>query len=171
VAYINKERNNAKFFLFKYLRNSSDSADMTVNGSSVPVAFEYTVPSGKTAEIYRLNFQITDGGIGWGEFAGLGTALGNGLKIEVIGTDDAVIIDFLNGETITVNENFNALAGVDAVSSVAAGDDHMPIRWTVARANGGDPLQLEEGQTFRITVQDNLTEVAFFECMVQGKIY
>lgn len=170
---VNKGRDTADFFLFEFLRNPlDDDHDMVVNGASVPVNFQYLVPSGKTAQISRLNFQIIDGGIGYNEFGGLGSVLTNGLLIKVLDTDGTtVLIDFMDGETIKSNEDFNALAGVDTVTTPAAGDDQLAIRWTIARANDGGSMTLHEGQILRVTVQDDISALTKFQIMVQGKVY
>lgn len=170
---LSKDRNAPEFFLYKMLRNPADqSTDMDVDGSSSAVAFEYTVPSGKMVELVRLNIDIVDGGIGNNEFAGLGSVLTNGVKLEIIDTDGiAIILDFTDGEPITSNSYWAHLGGADSVIYPAAGDDRMVIRFTVAKANAGLPMVLKEGLRVRMTIRDDLTAITHMECMIQGKIY
>lgn len=155
--------------VFKYLRNAGGSLDMN---AATPAAFFWQVPAGRVAEIIRVNFSIVDGAAGYGEFAGLGAALTNGLKIEIQDAASNVLFDFLDGQTIKTNEQFGNLAGIDGVVQPSAGDDFIPIRWTIARAipySAG--LVLDGGQKIVVTTQDALNNITFFRTMVQGRYY
>ncbi len=160
-------------FLFKMLRNPlDDSSDMTVNGAVTAVMFEYTVPLGSTVELNRINIDIVDGGIGYGEFAGLGSDLSKGIKLEIIDPDGAtVLLDFTDSNPIKSNAQWTHLAGTDTVAIVAAGDDLLPIRWTIVKTGSGEPMVLNGGEIFRLTVQDDLTTISHFEGMLQGKVH
>ncbi len=159
------KRAPANKLIFTYLRSSTDE-NMAVDGSSTAVTFDYTCPAGKRALIHRINFFIVDNAMQYGRFGGLTAGLTNGLLIKAHDADDAVLLDFLNGETIQTNEDFTTLSGVDAIIEPTAGDDYLPIRWTIAKS--GAELHLQPGQYIRLTVQDNLTGLTKFEAMVQG---
>ncbi len=155
-------------FLFKFLRTSAGSEDMATTAG----VYQYTVPDGKTAEIFRVNFQIVDGGITYNEFGGLGAVLTNGIKIEIIDQDTTtVILDFLDGETIKANEHFAALSGVDAALDLAAGDDALLVRWSISKAGDNHGVVLQAGEILRVTTQDDLTNLTVFQAMVQGKVF
>ncbi len=110
--------------------------------------------------------------MGYGEFAGLGSALTNGLKVELQDADSNVLFDFMNGYTIKTNEDFDALAGVDTVVEPSAGDDSMPVRWTIARAiPRSHGLVVDAGHKIVVTVQDNLTNITKFRAMLQGRYW
>ncbi len=168
---LNKQRNNAQFHLHKLLRHTvTDSEDLSVDGSSIPAKYEYTVPSGKTAEIFSFNIDIVDGGIGFNEFGGLGSPLTNGVQIEIYDDDGTtVLLDLTDGHGIKINTHWTHFAGL-AVITPAAGDDGLQVRAHLVEDNG-HPIQLEEGQTFRVTVNDNLTGITHFEFMLHGMIY
>jgi hypothetical protein len=129
---------------FELFRNSSLSADMNVDGSVTPVVFEVVA----TQRIYvqRVNFEIVDGSITPTKFAGL-TALTNGVLVRIVDSDDNVLKDFLDGETIKQNSDWSLLAGSDVPITAAAGDDELPIRWTVSKGTG-DALELSDGEKF-----------------------
>lgn len=155
--------------VFKFLRNSSDSIEMNVNGSSSAVAFSWTVPSGRSFEFSRHCIVMIDGGIGYNEFGGLGATLTNGLKVEFKDASDAVLLDPLDGTTIKTNEDFGALAGTDNLAQPGVGDDSFPIRWTSTRAvPGGAGMAMVSGEKLVVTVQDNLTGLTKFRWMIQG---
>lgn len=158
-----KPRSAGKF-VYEFLKNGA-SADLNIDGST-PVNFTYTVPASKTLILARFNFALVDGSMTYGKFGGL-TALTNGLKLEILDTDGSTqLLDFTGGLNIKTNEDFACLAGVDAIAEPAAGDDFMPIRFTVNKA--GAPMLVHEGQVIRLVVQDNLSALSHFRCMVQG---
>ena len=171
---INKGRNSPEFFLYKQLRNPlNGSSEMTVDGSGTAVAFEYTVPTGKDVELHRFLFDLVDGAIKYGQFAGLATELTNGVKIEIIDADGTtVLVDFTDGHNVKSNSHWSHVAGIDSIIQPAAGDDGLPIRFSIFKANtDGFGMYLSEGRRVRVTVQDDLTTVSHFECTIQGKIY
>jgi hypothetical protein len=156
-------------FVFKYLADS-DVVDMSAS-SDTSKTFEYTVPAGKNFYLQRVNFVIVDGSITPAKFGGL-SALTNGLKIQVLSSAGAEVIDFTDGQNIKTNSDFALLAGVDSIIRPAAGDDMFPVRWTIDKA--GD-LKAEKGNfimgplsVFRITVQDDLSGITLFKAMIQG---
>lgn len=158
---------NVQNLFFEPLKNGSSVA-MNVNGSSTAVEFSVTVPAGRTLQWHRTNFVIIDGGIQAGLFAGIvGGALTNGLNIKVVNGDGTTQKDFTTSfGDIKTNEDWNLLAGIDGVQQQLAGDDILPVRWTVARA--GLAPELPSGYKIVVTVQDDLTSIVKFKGMVQG---
>lgn len=150
-------------FIFKWLKNGS-TVDMNVDASST-ITYQYTVPASKTVYLQRVNVSLVDGSMTYGKFGGL-TALTNGIKVEVLDSAGGTLVDFFDGETIKANEDFAPLAGVDAIAEPAAGDDFMPVRWTISKA--GDSLRLIEGDVIRFTLQDDLSDLSYFRAMIQG---
>jgi hypothetical protein len=135
--------------------------------STIAANFDVVAPAGrKNLNIQRVVFQIIDGGMTLGKFGGL-TALTTGCKVTVVDPDGNEQVDFLNGTTIKTNGDFNLLAGVDALVEPAAGDDSMPVRWTLTRGLGG-PLSLPTGWRLRFRVQDDLSGITTFRAMSQG---
>ncbi len=166
MVSINKEP------VFAWLRlngTASGSKDMTVVASaSGSKVFAFIAPAGERTVIERLNIQIIDASIQWGKFGGL-SALTNGIKVEHVRASGAVLEDYFDGETIKTNEDWAALAGSDVISSNAAGDDAIKVRWTLSRV--GTPLVMEGGTEFRLTLQDSCTGLTKFQAMVQGHLF
>ena len=160
------EKPHISKLIFKRL-SAGGSADMAVDGSSTAVKFKWTSPVGKAAEIMRINFVIVDGGIGYGEFGGLGSALTNGLLVQVFDVNDNELVDFLDGNPIKTNEQFGYLAGADAISLPAAGDDSFHVRWTLSKA-ANQSIALDAGDYIQVTVRDNLSALSDFGAMIQG---
>ncbi len=125
-----------------------------------------TAKSPKGVDVARVNFKLVDGAMRWDRFGGLGGGLGNGLKIEHISTGGSALFDFTDGQKIKTNADFGLLAGVDAIVEPTAGDDAMPVRWTLAKA--GKPFHITQGQSLRITIEDATSAVTSFEAMAQG---
>ena len=102
---------------------------------------------------------------------GLASALTNGIVVEVVngsGSTATQLFDFTDGQNIKTNENWTLLSGTDAVATPAAGDDALPIRWTLAKS--GSSLYLKPGHRIRFTLQDDLTGISSMRAMVQGEL-
>lgn len=157
-----------KNLFFEALKNGSSSIAMNVNGSVTAVQFFVTVPTGRSLVWERTNFIIVDGGISAGLFAGIvGGALTNGVNIKVVDENGTTVKDFTTGfGNIKTNEEWNLLAGIDGVQQQLAGDDLLPVRWTVSRA--GQPPKLDAGWKIVVTIQDDLSSIVKFEGLVQG---
>jgi hypothetical protein len=155
---------HADKLFFKFLRNGG-SEEMNVNGSVTPAAFEFSA-TGKTHLITHLVVHIQDGGITPTEFAGLGSALSNGLLISVYDTDGTTeLLDITDGHPITDNGEFAHLQSEAPVITVpAAGDDDLHA---VIDFEGG--LLLDPGQSVRVTVRDDLTAVTEFHMLAHGR--
>ena len=156
--------------VYEYLRNLSNlSPEMNADGSS-GINFDWVVPLGtvyKKFQWARINFSMTDGGMGWGEFGGLGSALANGILLQVLDQNLAIKQDFNTAtEPITINDNFANLAGTDGIFTAAAGDDGLPIRFTISKS--GNKMTLYPGWRIRLRTQDDLSDISFFRTMVQG---
>lgn len=163
------ERLHPKYYVYEYLKDGSDP-EMNVDGTT-PASYIYTVPPGALFELMRINMMIVDGGIGWGEFGGLAASLTNGVTCEILDASSNQVLDFTGGQNIKNNEDFTALAGVDAIGTAAAGDDALPVRFTIAKASAGKPMRLPEGYVVQMKVQDNISGLSYFRAMVQGKVF
>ena len=161
-------------FIYAWLRQTSgnppvsgDDRDMNVNGSlATPGVFQWTVPLQRIAKLSRINIVIVDGGIGWNEFAGLGSDLTNGIMFETMFADGNPSLNFLEGEAIKTNSDFTALAGVDAISVAAAGDDVLPVRFSFFKS--GSEIELRENESIRMMIRDDLTGVTRMRAKLQG---
>ncbi len=166
-SFFNKKRTfTPDEFIFKFLRNGS-SAEMNINGSTVPQVFEYVIPAGKFAWLQRINISGHNEAITPELFIGL-SALGVGLKFEALDELDNVLIEFTDGLNIKKNVDFNSLAGVDSTIDVngAGQQDGFSVRWTMAKA--GEALFMRAGYKLRVTIADDLRSINQLRMMVQG---
>lgn len=151
-------------FIFSGVKNGA-AIEMNVNGSSTPVSYRYTVPADNRVYLYRVNFIMLDASITAAKFGGV-ASLTTGITIKLKNSSDALLLDFLDGQTIQNNTEFGLLAGVDV--NIGPGTDSLGVRWTINNAGGS--LYMESGDYLEILIQDNLTGLTSFQAMLQGII-
>ena len=150
--------------LFKWLRESGDSRDASVNGSGTAVPFEYTATEDHV-HITRMIVTITDTGTFDATLYGNRVILVNGIKVEII-RDGAVHLDLLDGHPIHSNTDGAALCHDFTYHDIGTGDNRATIRWTFAHT--GHPLTLLAGDIFRVTIQDDLETLTGHYFQIQG---
>lgn len=161
----------AQDHVYEYLTRASDETiEMNIDGSGGAINFDYIVPAGtvfKNFMFSRINIVLVDGTIRWGQFGGLGSALANGLLFQVL-DDNGVIQQHFGTDVkpIQANEDFIALAGIDSLLTPAAGDDALPVRFSIFKS--GHRITMFPNWIMRAVVQDNLTGLSAFRMMVQG---
>lgn len=157
-------------FAFKYIRFEG-SPHMKVDGSSTPVIFKYTVPEGKSFFWARSVIHLKSFTTNPNDFGAILDGLNNGLLMSVKDADEEVLIDFLDGETVKTNTDFGDMASVDVVfrTVVPARLDSLLVRWTVQ--NAGAAMILSAGESFTVTVQDDLSGLSAMRMMLQGLLY
>lgn len=163
-------------FVYKLLMRTSgpqsasgEDYDMDTDSDQTVSVFEYQVPASYTFKLWRVNFEIVGTGMRMLYFGNTTGPLTNGCLFQIMDSDGATeLLDFTNGLTIASNADFALLAGVDSIIQPAAGEDIMPVRFTVAKA--GAPMLLTAGQRIRWTVRDDISSNAVFRTMVQGTI-
>jgi hypothetical protein len=154
----------ANTHVFKWLRESGGSRDANVDGASTPVLFEY-VSTEDHVDVTRMIVTITDAGTFDALLYGNRVVLVNGIKVEII-RDGAVILDLLDGHPIHSNTDWAAMCYDFTYHDIGSGDNRAVIRWTFAHA--GHPLSLSEGDTLRVTIQDNLEALTGHYFQIQG---
>lgn len=142
------------------------NATSTANTTN-PAVYKFTVPSGRSAVVERVNGLLVDASIDLTKFGGV-AARTNGLKIWTETAAGSVITNYTTDVTIKKNGDWCLLAGPDIgdVNTLGAGDDLQLIRWTLSKA--GQPVRLNAGESIRVAVQDNIQSLTQFTLMVQG---
>lgn len=149
--------------IFEHLKTEDGNHDMSVDGSG---GIEYFYEARGDKIITRSLILIIDGVITPTKLGGI-SAVNNGILVEVHDSDGDLLKNFLDVSPIKKNADFSLLAGVDATVVVAAaGDDYLPIRWTLAKT--GRSLLLSDGQRFVVTIQDDLSDISSMEWILQG---
>lgn len=157
-------------YVYFHLTTAAGAFDMNVDGSAVPVNFDFVVPAGtryKTFSFSRINFELVDGAMRWDRFGGLGGGLANGLLLQIVDNNNAIRQDFdTTRRPIMTNSDFSPLAGIDNLLTAAAGPDAMPIRFSIFKA--GRTMTLFPNWRIRLVVRDDLRNIDLFRTMIQG---
>lgn len=161
----------SRFFTHQSGPSGGDDENMNPTagtGTPAPAVYAVVVPAKTRFLITRVHLLIKDLNCKIGKFGGL-SALANGMKVEAINSDGTTVdIDFLDGKTIKMNEDFDWLAGVDVpfIANTAAADA-VPVRWTLTR-DLNDELELVPGASLRLTMQDDLSGLTEFRAIAKG---
>ena len=139
------------------------SHDMAVDGSLTPVVFSYPVPEGECAVIGRLMLYMSSStNFSEDKFAHL-DELPYGLRIEVNGTE---LTNWTNNVHIS-HTMYDFGSGGDIFGKAA---QSAKGRWTFSKAHakaGG--LLVTEGQEFKATVRDDLSDLDHLHLTIQGQ--
>lgn len=147
---------------------STNDYDLDTDSDTVDSVFAYSNSDHATL-IARINIELLDGSIRNDRFAGIAAAaLTNGCLFRVVNNNGGLALDFLDGVSIKQSADFAALAGADSVISQAAGDDLMPIRFSLFKAAMNRPLRLPKNHRIEWTNRDDLSSISLFRIMVQG---
>ena len=154
-------------FIFKRLRNGAGSYDMATTADE----FRYTVGAGNVFYWERAIIKIKSSGIDIGDFGGIAGGLTNGCLIMIHDSDDSILLDPMDEETIKTNGDFADMAAIDVRPETSTGValDQFTARWTVEKA--GAPMALTEGQHVAFTTQDNLSALTFMSIILHGLEY
>lgn len=135
-----------------------------VNAGGAAQAFTYTVPEGKTLLLDQVGLTIADSGAWTAAVLGaLGAALANGLRIDVVETDETVLAPILPVAKTTA-ELVSAPGA--AAAMVMADLLHVDLD---ARAEGW-PIKVTAGRKVRLQVHDDLTGLTLVRATVRGRL-
>lgn len=148
------------------LATAGGAVDANVNGSVVGVAFEYEVAAGKVLLLDELELVVRDTGAFTGASFGAGSALTNGLRVEVIDTDGVTVrASLLAGASAKINADLAEVPG--AVIAMPWIDTLQA--WLPVRAEGW-PIRLTAGQRVRMTVADDLSGLDGLRATLRGRL-
>lgn len=141
------------------------SIEQAVDGSSTPVNFLYTVPTGYVYYVNRIIIAIQDSGKFDAAKYGNGLVLPNGIQIGTLlatgGTVDATA-----QLPIKTNSDWASYAYDLTFHSEGAGDDVAVASYSFQE--DGLPLTISEGNAFLMRVNDNLTGIVRQHARVAG---
>lgn len=156
-------------WISEFLKNGG-SSNQAVNGSVTPVNFDYVVAAGDDVYVNRIIVHLEDNtGIDSGSYGGISpvAALTNGITLNIVRADAAMAdIDLLDGEPVQTNADWAKFCYDVSVSNFGSGNEALTIRWTFAGA--GKPIHLFPGDTFRMTIRDDLTSLVAHSANIQG---
>jgi hypothetical protein len=126
---------------------------------STPDEFFFTPAGADVFQAERLLVTVEDTNGMKSNLYGVLAALTNGIEVKIIDSDGSTVIeDLTDGLPIKTNAHWRRYcydADVDAWGGAAPADDHLSVRWTLAKA--GVPLILKAGQRISVFLNDNLT--------------
>ncbi|MCP5005811.1 MAG: hypothetical protein GY941_18025 [Planctomycetes bacterium] len=75
-------------------------------------------------------------------------------------------LDLTGGYNVMSNAGWQALCHDFAHNALGTGNETASIRWTFSKA--GKPITLEVGESFRVTINDNLSGLEAHYFQIQG---
>lgn len=149
---------------------SGNDFDMDTDSDVTNSIFEYEIPTRTTMKFSRINFILVDTGIRPGDFGGINGGLTNGCLLRVIDADGSSVLQHFGTHQLPIktNADFGPLSGIDIPIAALAGDDLLPVRFSIFKA--GAPMLLAAGQIVRWVNRDDLSTITKFRAMVQGVI-
>lgn len=148
------------------LRNG-ESSDMNVNGSTTPVIFKYTVPTGRAFLAYHQTMTLIDNAaINADEFGAIRSGLSQGVLMKVMDHNGNLVKDLLDGRSIKRNGDFSTFTGVHVQQ--LGGNRGLGVLWTWTHATGGRPVYLPPETSICLEVRDDLTRLLNFTSTIQG---
>ncbi|UCE39323.1 MAG: hypothetical protein JSW00_08920 [Thermoplasmata archaeon] len=157
----------ANRYFSRYL--STDGTTSGTKDMSTTADEYYIVDTTQSLDIYRMIVTYQDGtGGNVSEYANLNAALTTGIEVKVIRRDGSTVLqDLTDGLPVKTNGDWARLCYDAQLISWGGGDDYFCVRWTFTR--GGSPIRLEPGQSLRMIINDDLTNVTNHWALVQGQ--
>ena len=169
-----QETSATKTLLFRYLDTNGDGTG-TVNAtgdySSGAEQFYIAPGAGVIHKIHRLIVSVGDGtGMQAEEYGNLGSALSNGIRIEVQDDIGTTLNELDGGLNVTTNAEWGRLCYDVDVKTWGSGDELLLVRWTFDRAGGPIVLDGDNDDRLTVIVNDDLQGLLSHHFMVQGHI-
>jgi len=102
------------------------------------------------------------------EYGNLAAALGTGIEVKHFASDGTTVLnDLTDGVPIKTNAQWGALCYDADVKTWGAGNEMLLVRWTFAKA-GQAGIHLDEGQSLRVLLNDDLRGLLSHRFMFQG---
>lgn len=143
------------------------SHNANVDGSVTPVDYIMECMPGEIIRIARLLVLITDTGSFDSGGYGNGPVLTNGITLWVQYAG-GVKVDFLNGDTIKKNVDWDGFCYDVDPSSYGSGDEALAVRWSMDKFNNGLGMTLLSGDKVGIRINDNMTNLVEQKFLIQG---
>ena len=146
-----------------YLVNSSDSNNLAVDGSGgSPVVFSYSPPADYDIIVNRLVLYMeTSSAMATTKFGNI-AALGQGITIHAGGVQLSVWKDNI--------DIYTELFDIDTLQNVtdATTDTTMHGEWQFATDANGQGIDIRNGDSFEVIVNDNLSALTIIRIRLKG---
>jgi hypothetical protein len=155
---------------FEQLLLDGATIDMAVDGSVTPVDYTYTVPTDQRIRVSRMVFSVEDGNAKFdaADFGQIGGGLSNG--VEISNTPDGGSPDILTNWKNNRDMRHSMPFFQQQSEQIGQGGEYIGV-WPISDIlSGGKGLYLNDGDTFTVTVQDDLTPLSFMSGRILGRI-
>lgn len=149
--------------LISYLRNGS-SNELAVDGSSVPVIFDFVPPSGQRVVVSQVIMYLSRSmgtSFGEDEFTNL-AALTNGVSIRCDGVVIGILRDNIDFISVNYDVEINGVLGGGGNLKALFNLDGLPF--------GASGLLCGDTLGFAFVIQDDLSSLATFRVSIGGKL-
>ena len=158
-----------KIHLTQYLSTNGDGTGaISAIGDYSAAAEEFYIqaPSGSDLVIHRMLVTIQDAGTHDADGYGNRAALTTGITVQYLDDDLTVLSDLSGGVTVKALADWATLCYDVANVSFGQGDTFTQARWSLDKH--GLPLELKEGQSLRVTLNDSMVDLVGHKFVVQG---
>lgn len=161
--------------LFQYLDTNGDGTGVkNANGdySLAEEEFFITPPIASPEVAYSLTRMIISiedsSGMQQNEYGNLGSALGAGIEVQVLDSDNNVINNMTDGVPVTTNAGWGRQCYDVELKSwqTAPANELILVRWTFNQT--GSPILLTNGQRLAVVFNDDLNGLISHYYQVQG---
>ncbi len=138
-------------------------------GSSSQI-FRIKPGAGVVYRINRIIIHLDDvGSITSGGYGAM-SALTNGVKISILNTSDADIVDLTDGVPVKANGDFAAYCHDLSLQDFGGGVNMFTVRWTFGNHGTFVRLDGDAGESLAVTLNDSFTGLVEHRFMAQGYI-
>jgi hypothetical protein len=162
------ERDASHIAPLDFYQGSTAKPSLAVDGSVTPQKFFYPeIGYPDTVVVEKVQFTGAQAAIAPSKFIGI-AALGTGMEVEAVESDDTLIKNFL-GHSIKTNYDFSQLAGSELyiIDENGVAIDQISMTWELSGL--GHLFLIPPGQHIKLTVNDDLSSV-YLDVHVQGFI-
>ena len=162
---------NGEFFAQFADTIGDESGTRDAIGNYVAATDFKLVPAARTVvHIHRLIVQIEVSGNTAADIYGDQPQLVNGIRVLRLDSDDNVLREYTNSETIKDNAGWDRYChDVNYVTFPGAGNNFVSVRWTFNR--GGAPIKLTNGDYFALRLNDDFTGLVAHFFNLQGVLF
>jgi len=142
---------------------------MNVNGSVIPVNYQYFAPKGFTAYINAMHMRGVASGIEASNLFGVAaTLITTGLEFRALDTDSVVLHHYTEDISVRRTADFGLFAGGETLVQDSSGnnDDGLLIDWDFKELGGLMALRSE--RCFQVRVNSDLSGVTALETSLLG---
>lgn len=154
--------------LLRFLKNSLDEVNLSVNGSVTPVEFYYEVPDGYDFLWHNITIQLSDNSQLIADCFGASFKLANGIRVYTKSPEDLIPFDLLDGQTIKTNTELAAFS--DTAATELGSGNGIVSTLNLSNLSMGYMPRLKPGHKIVALVQDDLRDITTIKISIGGML-